>query len=73
MDSPQLNCCLGQQLSCVHTHGSDGPGICQKVCSTEGQICGGFTRDPKLCCSGFRCVVPNTGATDLPGKCHPSS
>jgi hypothetical protein len=64
-------CCLGQYLACNHkVHHLEGEGVCEKVCSSEGQICGGFTPDPKVCCEGFKCVVPNTGATDLPGKCH---
>jgi hypothetical protein len=68
---PRMTCCSGQQLTCNYeVHHLEGEGVCEKVCSSEGQICGGFTSDPKVCCEGFECVVPNTGATDLPGKCH---
>jgi hypothetical protein len=60
------SCCLSQQLSCEsEAHILDGVGICKKVCSSEGQICGGLFRDPKVCCQGFKCVVPNTGTIYL--------
>ncbi|XP_054161988.1 regucalcin-like [Oppia nitens] len=50
--SPQYQCCLGHQLLCVYDmpQKPESIGVCLKTCSKMGAICGGFTRDPQVCC-----------------------
>ncbi|CAG2177220.1 unnamed protein product [Oppiella nova] len=71
----QYKCCLGEQLQCVYEtpiH-PEAQGTCEKVCHVEGGICGGYSMDPQVCCTGFKCSQVDPRIPDLPGKCQKST
>jgi len=39
------------------------------TCSNVGEVCGGFTSQPKSCCADLECGPVEDLAVDKPGKC----